>query len=117
MGKLRFLWDYVIELLQNVLGLRNKFQGTRRLDGKVVVITGANTGIGKETALQLSLRGGKIITGCRDVDKANAAIEWIRSKNPKADISVLKLDLSSLTSVRDFATNVAKNVTQIDLLV
>ena len=40
---------------------------------KTVIITGANTGIGKETALDLALRGGRIILACRDLKKANLA--------------------------------------------
>lgn len=45
----------------------------KRLVGKTVIITGANTGIGKETALDLALRGGRIILACRDLKKANLA--------------------------------------------
>ncbi|CAG2169960.1 unnamed protein product, partial [Oppiella nova] len=87
MVNLRFLGGYLKELTQNVFGLRSKCQSTRRLDGQVVVITGANTGIGKETALQLSLRGAKIIIGCRDVNKANGAVDEIRAKNPNANLN------------------------------
>ena len=50
------------EMLKNLFGLRTEFQSSTNLTNKVVVITGANCGIGKETAYQLSLKGAKVIT-------------------------------------------------------
>ncbi|CAG2173790.1 unnamed protein product [Oppiella nova] len=92
-------------------------KSSRRLDGQVVVITGANTGIGKETAYELSLRGAKIIMGCRDERRAQVAIDDIKRRNSKADIICHKLDLSSLQSVRQFCEQVVRNETKIDVLI
>ena len=49
-----------IEFFKNFFGLRRRFENKTKLDDKVVVITGGNTGIGKETAYQLSLKGAKV---------------------------------------------------------
>nr|XP_012220685.1 PREDICTED: retinol dehydrogenase 12 isoform X2 [Linepithema humile] len=61
-----------------------------RLVGKTVIITGANTGIGKETARDLFRRGARVILACRDVQRANDALEDIKNnppsrKKPKMD--------------------------------
>ena len=73
-----------------------------KLDGKVVVITGGNTGIGRETVLQLARRGARVITGCRDLGKAEAVVREARDKYG-ADLVVEHLDLADLESVKRFA--------------
>ena len=76
-----------------------------KMDGKTVVITGCNTGIGKETARDLSKRGAKIIMACRNLELAEKAAEEIR-ESTKGEIVVKKLDLANLASVRAFAKEV-----------
>ena len=115
---LLFFFETIFEyFITNALRFRKRCQSSERLDGKVVVITGGNTGIGKETALQLSLRGAQVIIGCRDLIKAKNAVKDIKEKNPNANITVWKLDLSSLTSVRKFVKIIGEEVSKIDILI
>ncbi|CAG2180382.1 unnamed protein product, partial [Oppiella nova] len=107
----------IIEVIKNIFGIRRRCESKTRLDHKVVVLTGGNTGIGKETAYQLTLRGAKVIIGCRDLTKGRDAVQHIRSLNPKANISFIQLDLSSLSSVREFAKSVAQQESRIDILI
>lgn len=74
-----------------------------RIDGKVVIITGCNTGIGKETAKELAKRGGKIYMACRDPKRCEEARLEIIDKTKNTNIFNRTLDLSSLESVRKFA--------------
>ena len=91
-----------------------KCQSTARLDGKTVVITGANTGIGKETALDLSRRGAKIVMLCRNVEKGETAADYVR-KCSDGDVVVQKMDLASLESVRECCEQLSLN--KIDILI
>ncbi|NXM95423.1 RDH12 dehydrogenase, partial [Sylvia borin] len=79
-------------------------KSTARLEGKVVIITGANTGIGKETARDLAQRG-KVIIACRDIAKAEAAASEIRAETGNQQVIVKKLDLADTKSIREFAEN------------
>ena len=75
-----------------------KVTSKAKLDGKTVVITGANTGIGKTTALDLSRRGAKVVMLCRDMERAEKAAEEVREAT-KGEVIVHKLDLADLASV------------------
>ena len=77
------------------------------LTGRRAIVTGANTGIGLETARVLALRGCRVTMACRNVDKAEAARTRLLADDDRlrADtLNVAALDLASLASVRDFAT-------------
>ncbi|KAL6642745.1 hypothetical protein ACP70R_020926 [Stipagrostis hirtigluma subsp. patula] len=79
---------------------------TAGVDGRglVAVITGASSGIGLETARVLALRGVRVVMAVRNVSAGLAAKEGILAKIPDARVDVLKLDLSSMASVRRFAS-------------
>ncbi|CAG2103979.1 unnamed protein product [Medioppia subpectinata] len=107
-----------IKLPQTWFRCRRRFAGGRRLDGQTVIITGANSGIGKELAYQLSLRGPKkIIIGSRNPERNEKAVRDVLARNPSANITALRLDLSSLKSVREFAKAVADTESRVDILV
>jgi NAD(P)-dependent dehydrogenase (short-subunit alcohol dehydrogenase family) len=74
-----------------------------RIDGKVVIITGANSGIGKETAIDLAKRGGKIYIACRNNKRGEDALKEIKDKSNSSDVYFLQLDLSSMDSIRTFS--------------
>ncbi|XP_073687338.1 retinol dehydrogenase 12 [Garra rufa] len=88
-----------------------------RLDDKTVIITGANTGIGKETARDLAKRGARVIMACRDLEKAEAAREELMDDSGNQNIVVKKLDLSDTKSIRAFAELINKEEKQVNILI
>ncbi|KAF6018358.1 hypothetical protein EB796_023329 [Bugula neritina] len=89
----------------------------RRLNGKVVLITGANTGLGKVTAEELAARGATVYMACRNMEKAEQARQDILSKNPEAKLILIKIDLNSLQSVKACAEEFMKENSSLDILV
>ncbi|KAM9316160.1 retinol dehydrogenase 13 [Gastrophryne carolinensis] len=85
--------------------------------GKTVIITGANTGIGKETALELANRGGRIIMACRDMVKCEDAAREIRGKTLNHNVFAKPLDLASTKSIKEFAKNIIREEEHIDILI
>jgi NAD(P)-dependent dehydrogenase (short-subunit alcohol dehydrogenase family) len=88
-----------------------------RLDGKVVVITGGNSGIGKETAVELTGMGAHVIIAARNPTKAAAAIKEIQDRVPQAQVEHLPLDLASFASVHAFTDIFNERFDQLDVLV
>ena len=69
--------------------------------GKTAFITGANTGIGYDTARVLAERGAKVLLGCRTEGKALEAINRIKGKAPDAELKWIELDLADLSSIKE----------------
>lgn len=88
-----------------------------KLTDKTVIITGANTGIGLETALDLAKRDARIIIACRDLEKAKAAKSKIEAETGSNKIDFKHLDLSSFNSIRAFAGEINKTEPKLDILV
>lgn len=87
------------------------------IKGKVVIITGCNTGIGKAAALELAKRGGKIYFACRSEEKTMEAINEIKNATNNEELHFLKLDLGSLHSVREFSKKFHELENRLDILV
>lgn len=101
---------------------RNYMQGGQydkdtRIDGKVVIITGANSGIGKETAIDLAKRGGKIYIACRDKKRGEDAMKEIKEKSESDEIYFLKLDLASIDSIKNFSEEFLNLETNLHILI
>src|ERR1035437_2507140 len=86
-------------------------------NGRIAIVTGANSGLGFDTALALAGKGVSVVLACRNLDKAKAAQEKILARHPKARIECLALDLASLKSVRAFAASFSKSHKKLDLLI
>ena len=90
------------------------------MHGKTVIITGANTGIGKETALDLARREARVILACRDLNKAENTAAEIRRQigsNSQGVVIVKRLDLASLKSVNEFCDDILQCEDRLDVLV
>src|SRR3954469_24763429 len=85
--------------------------------GRTAIVTGANSGIGYETARMLALRGADVVLACRSVDKAEAARSRILAEKPPGQVTVAALDLSDLESVAAFATAFSAGHDRLDLLI
>ncbi|MGZ5378583.1 MAG: SDR family NAD(P)-dependent oxidoreductase [Mycobacterium sp.] len=85
--------------------------------GRVAVITGANTGLGYETAAALAAKGAHVVLAVRNLDKGKDAARRIEQSRPGAQVDLQELDLTSLESVRAAAEQVKSNHESIDLLI
>lgn len=87
------------------------------LAGRRLLVTGANTGIGKETARGLAQQGGRVTLAGRSEEKTRAAMADIAASVPGADLEFLQLDLGDLTSVREAADAFLARGEPLDVLV
>lgn len=98
----------------------------QQVPGKVYVITGANSGLGYETAKEIARNGGHVVMGCRDLKRGGAAKEkliaelaLVDGKDRSKNVEVLPLDLASFASIRDFVhlLQTESKITKVDALI
>ena len=87
------------------------------LSGRVALVTGANSGMGKETARELARMGAEVVLGCRSTARGQAGRQEIIESSGARTVSVMELDLSSLASVRAFAAVFCERHRSVDVLV
>ncbi len=85
--------------------------------GRVAIVTGANSGLGYDTAAVLAGRGAHVVLAVRNLDKGRQAVDRITAASPNAVVAVQELDLSSLDSVRKAAEDLRGAHPRIDLLI
>ena len=87
------------------------------LTGKTVIITGANTGMGLETAVDLAKRGARVILACRNKEKGETAVSEVKKRSKSLNTAFVRIDLASLDSVREFAAKILEKEPRIDILI
>ncbi|XP_003705146.2 retinol dehydrogenase 13 [Megachile rotundata] len=94
-----------------------KYLGEEKLDDKVVIVTGSNTGIGKEVVRDLARRGAKVLMACRDMEKCEIARREIVVDSRNKYIYCRKCDLASQQSIRDFVDQFKKEFNNLHILI
>ena len=102
------------------MGLRNVIRAnektlSKNLNGKIYIVTGANSGVGLETTRQLVKQGGHVVMACRRVEAGEKEAQSFAGL--EGSYEVMRLDLADLDTVRDFVTNFLKKYSQLDGLV
>ncbi|XP_066519937.1 dehydrogenase/reductase SDR family member 13b.1 [Hoplias malabaricus] len=88
-----------------------------KLHGKTVVVTGSNTGIGRETATDLARRGARVILACRSEVRGEAAVAIVKRESRSSNVVFMELDLASLKSIRSFAETFLRTEKRLDILI
>jgi retinol dehydrogenase 14 len=87
------------------------------MQGKVLLITGANSGIGKETSRALAKKSAIVVMACRNLTRANPVCEAIQEESGNRQVEVMQLDLASLSSIRAFADEFVGKYPRLDVLI
>jgi NAD(P)-dependent dehydrogenase (short-subunit alcohol dehydrogenase family) len=85
--------------------------------GRTAIVTGANSGLGLETARELARHGAEVVLACRDMRKGTGAVSDIKASVAGASVELAELDLASLSSVQSFADSFAERSGGLDLLI
>jgi len=126
-GRLRFMAPYMVLLGPVSIGMTPAVWGDKpwhyeytslpRLDGKIAIVTGANSGVGFWTAMHLARQGAHVYVGCRSSSKCDKAVELIKANSSAAKVEPAIMDVSVMASVRKFAAAFREKHDLLDILV
>src|SRR5271154_7218114 len=85
--------------------------------GKTCIVTGSNSGIGKETALGLARMGAHVVMVCRNAEKGKSGLDDVRRESGRSQVDLLVADMSSQASVRELAKQIHAKYPRLDLLI
>ena len=86
------------------------------LSGKTILVTGGNSGLGFEAVKAFALKGATVVMACRSLAKGEEAKKQLIALNPKANITVMELDLTDLKSIHSFVNQFKENHSRLDIL-
>jgi NAD(P)-dependent dehydrogenase (short-subunit alcohol dehydrogenase family) len=86
------------------------------LTGKVIIVTGANVGLGYESAKEFARKGAQTVMACRNMERGNAALARIKTEIPNAKAELMQLDLAGLKSVHRFTVEFKSKYSRLDVL-
>ena len=86
-------------------------------EGKLILVTGANSGLGYGTSKELARKGAKVIMTARNLQKGKAAIADLKQEIPNANVELMQLDLADLDQVKQFAQAFKRKFHQLDVLI
>lgn len=113
--------NWIQRINPNLLTLKNSFNMDINTlpsqTGRIIIVTGANAGLGYDTTIALATKGAKVIMACRSLTKADEAKKAIQTIVPDADLDVIELDLSRLSSVKEFVLNFHAKYDRLDVLI
>src|SRR5687767_12451814 len=87
------------------------------LKNKIVIITGANSGIGKAASIQLAKCGATVVMACRSMERGAQALADVREKSGSLQVYLMQVDLSSQTSIRQFAREFLEHYGELHVLI
>ncbi|RSK26131.1 SDR family oxidoreductase [Bacillus sp. HMF5848] len=83
----------------------------------VIIVTGANSGMGKATAIQMAKTGATVIMACRNKDRGEAALKDVRNQSGNSSVELMLCDLGSLESIRSFCESFKEKYNRLDVLI
>ncbi|PKO00881.1 MAG: short-chain dehydrogenase [Chloroflexi bacterium HGW-Chloroflexi-4] len=87
------------------------------LENKTIIVTGANSGIGKAAAIQLAKLGATVVMACRSVERGQKALDDVKAKSKSWKVDLMQVDMSSQTSIRNFAAAFKAKYSKLDVLI